>query len=174
MKLDTSFWRFALRSLVFCLFLVLAFGSWASAQPNDDWFSSQISEAYLAKDNGKGKAGDPVNAFITTDIPIHCVVMLNTSETVTVRMNLVAVSVTGVKPLSNVVSTSYTTKPNQNRVNFSGRPEGSWAAGRYRADIFVNNTLAGKLDFEINTPRAGTSSSFAAKETANKVTVRKP
>lgn len=172
--MDVSFRRIALRSLVLCLFLVLAFGSWASAQPADNGFSSQISEAYLAKDNGKGKAGDPVNSFITTDVPIYCVVMLNTSETVTVKMDLVAVSVAGVKPQSKVVSTSYTTKPNQNRVNFSGKPEGTWAAGRYRADIFVNNTLAGKLDFDINPPRAGASSSFAPKENTKKVIPGKP
>ena len=67
-------------------------------------------------------------------------------------MNLVAVAVPGVKAETRVVSTSYATKDNQNRVNFSGRPDKLWIAGKYRADIFIDNTLVKKMDFEIRKP----------------------
>lgn len=94
-------------------------------------------EIYLAKDDGKGQAGEEATSFVTTDVPIYCVVRLGTSEPMTVRMNLVAVAVAGVKPETRVVSTTYTTRDNQDRVNFSGRPAGQWVPGRYRVDIFI-------------------------------------
>lgn len=109
---------------------------------------------YLAKDDGKGRPGEAATGFTTTDVPIHCVVVLSGASTVTVRMNLVAIDVSGLKPETRVVSTNYTTKDNQNRVNFSGRPERLWFEGRYRAEIFINDTPVKKLEFEIRKPVA--------------------
>jgi hypothetical protein len=80
-----------------------------------------IDSIYLAKDDGTGQAGDAASSFAPTDIPIYCVVMLDSPAPVTVRMNLVAAKVTGVKPDSKVLSVSYTTKDGQNRVNFPER-----------------------------------------------------
>lgn len=111
-----------------------------------------FEDMYLARDDGNGKAGDAATAFVTNDIPIYCVVLLGSASPVTVKMNLVAVAVPGVKPETRVVSTSYATKENQNRVNFSGRPDKLWIAGKYRADIFIDNSLVRKMDFEIRGP----------------------
>ena len=128
-------------------------GSESSSPPEaaeKRWFE----EMYLAKDDGKGSPGEAATGFTTSDVPIHCVVVLSGASNVTVRMNLVAIDVPGVKSETRVVSTSYTTKDNQDRVNFSGRPERLWASGRYRADIFINDTLVKKLEFEIRKPIA--------------------
>src|SRR3954469_1364739 len=92
----------------------------------------QIDEVYLARDDGNGKAGEQAEEFRTTDIPIHCVVLLDNVAKVTVKMNFVAVKVAGVKPETKVVSASYTTTERQNRVNFTGTPDGAWTPGRYR------------------------------------------
>ena len=108
-----------------------------------------IADIYLAKDNGSGQAGDPATSFLSTDIPIYCVVQLDSTASVTVRMNLVAESVPGVKAETKVVSTAYTTKNGESRVNFSGRPYGKWTPGKYRADIFVNDVPIKDLTFEI-------------------------
>ena len=82
-----------------------------------------VEDIYLARDNGKGQAGDAATLFRTTDIPIFCVVKLDNSDSrVTVKMNLVAENVPGVKADTSVVSTSYTTKSGENRVNFDGGP----------------------------------------------------
>lgn len=108
-----------------------------------------IEELYLARDNGEGKAGDQVSEFRTNDIPIYCVVLLETNQKVTVKMNFVAVSVAGVKPETKVVTASYTTKENQNRVNFTGTPDGKWTPGKYRVDIFLDGKPAKNLEFEI-------------------------
>lgn len=107
------------------------------------------TEIYLAKDDGTGKAGDEATSFVTTDVPIYCVVMLNSATPVKVKMNLVAVAVSGVRPDTKVVSTSYVTRENENRVNFSGRPAGQWVPGRYRVDIFVENQPVMSREFAV-------------------------
>ncbi|MEO8041811.1 MAG: hypothetical protein ABI646_04280 [Acidobacteriota bacterium] len=108
-----------------------------------------VFEVYLAKDDGTGKAGEEATSFVTTDIPIYCVVLLDSAQPTTVKMNLVAVAVPGVKAETKVVSTTYTTKDNQDRVNFSGSPAGQWVAGRYRVDIFVGNSAVVSREFAV-------------------------
>jgi hypothetical protein len=76
-------------------------------------------------------------------------VLLETTQKVTVKMNFVAVKVAGVKPDTKVVTASYITKEGQNRVNFSGTPEGRWTPGRYRVVIFLDGKAAKELEFDI-------------------------
>jgi len=121
--------------------------------------SPAIEEVYLARDDGNGKAGDQAGEFRTTDIPIHCVVLLDNAAKVTVKMNFVAVKVAGVKPETKVVSASYTTSEKQNRVNFTGTPDGVWTPGRYRVDLFIDGKAAKSIEFDI---KASTSNVAAA------------
>lgn len=141
-----------IQTILFCLFIVA--GVYAQG---DAPVVASIEEVYLAKDDGKGKAGEPVTEFVTTDVPIYCVVLLNTQKVVTVKINFVAVGVAGVKPETKVVTASYTTKERQNRVNFTGRPDGKWTPGKYRVDIFLDGEPATSVKFEIKekTPGAG-------------------
>lgn len=83
-----------------------------------------VEDAYLARDDGNGKADEQTSEFSTSDIPIYCVVLLDRQRAVTVKINFVVMSVAGVKAETKVVTASYTTKDRQNRVNFTGRPEG--------------------------------------------------
>jgi hypothetical protein len=115
-----------------------------------------VDDVYLARDDGKGQAGEAAIVFRTTDIPIHCVVQLDSTTPATVKMNLVAENVAGVKADTKVVSTSYITKDGENRVNFSGKPLGKWAPGKYRAEIFVDGKLSKNLSFEIKDPISAT------------------
>lgn len=108
-----------------------------------------LEDVYLARDDGKGKAGEEAGDFLTTDIPIYCVVVLDSTAAVTVKMNFVAVKVGGVKTDTKVVSAVYTTKAGQNRVNFTGKPYDVWTPGKYRVDIFLNNKIVRGLEFEI-------------------------
>lgn len=109
-----------------------------------------IEQIYLAKDDGKGKAGAEAESFLTSDIPIYCVVLLNSNKQATVKMNFVAVDVKDVKPESKVFTTSYTTNGNQNQVYFTGKPGGkAWVAGNYRIDIFLDDKLVGNKEFVI-------------------------
>ena len=136
-----------------------------------------IDEVYLAKDDGTGRAAtSPTSVFLPTDIPIYCIVQLDSSTPTTVKMNLVAEQVSGVKSETKVVSASYTTKNGQNRVNFYGRPDGAWAPGKYRADIFIEDKLAKNVQFEIKAPvkAVAASRSFQPGKTAKpKVPIKK-
>ena len=114
-----------------------------------------IEEAYLAKDDGEGKAGEQVTEFQTTDVPIYCVVLLESNQAALVKMTFVAVAVAGVKPETKVVTASYTTREAQNKVNFTGRPDGKWTPGKYRVDLFLNGKMARNLVFEIKSSAAG-------------------
>jgi hypothetical protein len=122
-----------------------------------------IEEVYLAKDDGLGNVGEQVDAFATTDVPIYCVVLLDSNGKAVVKMNFVAVRVNGVKPETKVVTASYTTQAGQNRVNFTGRPERYWAPGTYRVDLFIDGRPAKNLEFEIkgSGPASGPATKFA-------------
>lgn len=138
--------------IIFILLLCLFFAFSALAQVEDKTQESQtvnVEEIYLAKDDGEGKAGDVAESFLTTDIPIYCVVMLNSSKPATVKMNFVAVDVKGVKAETKVITVSYKTNGKQNRVNFTGKPDGVWTAGNYRIDVFIDDKLVGGQSFEI-------------------------
>jgi len=135
--------KFTYAILICALFAVGVFAQ-GDAPP-----APAIEEVYLARDDGNGKAGEQVTEFRTTDVPIHCIVLLDTGGKTTVKMNFVAVQVAGVRPETKVVTASYTTAENQNRVNFTGRPDGKWTPGKYRVDLFVNGKVAGKVEFEI-------------------------
>ena len=113
-----------------------------------DVFIEKIEKIYLAKDD-KGKAGAEAESFSTTDIPIYCVIYLKSIKPSVIKMNFIAVKVTGVKPETKVISSSYKTDGSQNEVYFTGRPDGLWTAGSYRIDIFVDGEAAGNKEFEI-------------------------
>ena len=167
--------------LVSIVFLCLLFSLAALGQTPEIQSSQQdndtvaIEEIYLAKDNGEGKAGEPETNFLTTDIPIFCVVQLNSTKPATVKMNFIAAKVPGVKAETKVVSVSFKTNGKQNRVNFTGKPEDNWVAGTYRVDIFIDGKLAGSKELEIQ-PAATTNpavKSFQPKPAAKPKTVKR-
>jgi len=130
--------------------IVLSVGAFAQPPRQVDVTpSSAVEDVYLARDDGEGKAGEVSAIFYTTDMPIHCIVVLANPDPAAVRMNFVAVKVNGVKPDSRVVSSSYATRQGQDRVFFTGKPQGKWTAGSYRIDVFVNDKLEKSLDFEV-------------------------
>ena len=144
-------------SLLFLLLLsITAIAQLPQATP--EAAAGPVEDVYLARDNGEGKAGDMVEGFTTGDARIFCVVVLTGYDPTPVKMLLVAVKVPGVKPESKVVSAAYTTKQGQDRVYFSGSPDGNWVPGTYRIDIFVADKKERSLSFEIK----GTAAPAAA------------
>ena len=152
---------------LFSVLLVSLF-LFAAAAAQDPAAPPVIAEIFLAKANIDGKAGDAAENFIVSDVPIFCIVRLVAPGVAAVKMDLIAANVPGVKPGTKVVSTSYTTKSNEDRVNFRGRPNGLWVAGKYRAEIFISDKKVRNLEFEIKP-----SITEAEKPPANKPT-RKP
>lgn len=131
--------------ILFTIFTLNVFGQ---TEPK----SVGVEELYLAKDDGKGKAGDVAESFQTNDVPIHCIIQLDSMNPTTVKMNFVAVEVKGVKAETKVVSVSYKTNGKQNSVDFTGKPEKIWTAGNYRIDIFLDDKLIQSKTFEIKNP----------------------
>jgi hypothetical protein len=138
--------------IIFLFFLCALFSFNIFGQPEtDETGAAQVSveSISLARDDGNGKAGELTTNFTTTDIPIYCVIKLSSTKSVTVKMNLIAVKVAGVKPETKVITVSYKTNGKQNIVNFTGSPEDVWTAGAYRIDIFVDDKAGGSQTFEI-------------------------
>jgi len=135
-----------LLTLTICLFLCLNLVGQEAITPDE----IGIEDLYLAKDNGQGKAGEKSESFFTNDVPIYCIVQLNSTNPANVKMNFIALKVTGVKAESLVFTISYKTNGQQSRVNFTGQPEGGkWVPGTYRIDILVDEKPAKNLTFEI-------------------------
>jgi hypothetical protein len=137
--------------LVLAVFLCLFLGSNAFSQAEEDTkkLSVGVEEITLARGDGSGSAGGTTDKFIVTDVPIFCFIQLDSEKSATVKMILIAVKAAGLRPESKVVTVSYTTKAKQNQVNFTASPDVVWAAGDYRADIYVDEKLAKSRAFVI-------------------------
>jgi hypothetical protein len=133
---------------IFIVFFSLLFAVSAHAQTQAP-VEVAIESFWLARDDGNGKAGDETDVFNTTDIPIHCVVRLNSRTPATVKLNFVAVKVPGVKAETKVITVSYKTNGKQNQVYFTGKPDGVWTAGTYRIELFIDGKPGGSKDFQI-------------------------
>lgn len=138
-------------ALFFCLFFSLNEFGQTAPDENKKEIKEEIGveEISLARDDGNGKPGATTDTFITTDVPIHCFILLNSTKTVSVKMNVVAVKANGLKPESNVVTVNYKTNGTQNGINFNASPATIWAAGTYRIDVLIDGRRAKSLDFEI-------------------------
>ncbi len=135
--------------LVISLCLFFSFNALAQTEPENKNAEISVEEISLARDDGNGKPGEIAEKFNTTDRPIYCIIELNAEKSVAVKMIFVAAKANNLKPETKIVTVSYTTKENENGVTFNAAPNGAWAAGSYRVDIYLNNKLAKSRAFEI-------------------------
>lgn len=111
-----------------------------------------VEEIQLARAVGtNGELSEPTTIFTTTDVPIYCSIKFGASgKAAAVKMNFVAVSASGLKPNSVVVSVNYKTNGKETGVNFEASPGAKvWAAGKYRVDILFDGKASKSLGFEI-------------------------
>lgn len=127
-----------------------------SAQSNQNNAEIGVKEISLARNDGNGKAGEITDKFYTTDVPLYCIIQLNSDKSASVKMNIVAVKADGYKPETKVITVSYTTKETHNKVIFNASPEKVWSAGTYRVDVLINGKFADSLSFEIEKKAAET------------------
>jgi hypothetical protein len=165
--------------LSFCLFSSLTiFGQPPSAPKAKPVVG--IENILLLRDDGDGNADEEAAVFEQTDVPIHCRIFLDSFIPATVKMNLIALNVKGLKAESKIITVSYKTNGEQNIVNFRGSPDNVWLAGKYRIDIFVDEKLAGNREFEIQqnepVPPAAAQTNFVEPKpkTKPKTTTRRP
>ncbi len=134
--------------LSFCLFFSLTIFGQPPAAPKVKPVVG-IESILLLRDDGDGNADEETAVFKQSDVPIHCRIFLDSFIPTTVKMNLIATDVKGLKADSKIITVSYKTNGEQNIVNFRGAPDNIWIAGKYRIDIFVDEKLAGNREFEI-------------------------
>ena len=144
--------------IFFCLLLgalacVSVFGQAEQRSP-----TIGVENISIARDDGTGNPGEIVTGFVSTDIPIHCLIELSSTAAVTIKMNFIAVKAAGLKAETKVVTASYTTTESQNKVRFNASPDGLWPVGKYRIDIFLDGKPAKSLEFEIEKSPTETSS----------------
>ncbi len=142
--------------LVLIVFLCLYVSVSAKAQiaGQEDEIEQTVEEITLARDDGEGGAGEEQEAFLTSDVPIHCSVLLTSAKPVVVKMNIVFIKAGASKSESKVVTVSFKTNGKQNRVNFTGSPERTWTAGTYRVDILLDGKLTKSKVFEVTSAMA--------------------
>lgn len=132
--------------LAISLCLFFCFDAFAQTEKTAE---AGVEEITLARSDGNGGVGETTDKFIATDIPIYCLITLDSTKSVAVKMNLIAVKAAGLKPETKVVVVNYKMNGKQNQVNFDASPGGVWAAGSYRVDIYIDGKLAKSRAFEI-------------------------
>jgi len=135
--------------LLIAAFLCLAAVWTAYAQSDGNGASSSVSKTTLARKESDGTITENPEKFRPTDIPIICYVDLTEDQPVEVKISIIAVRAVGLRPESKIVNVAYRTKAGENAVTFNVRPEGRWAAGSYRADVFLNGKAADSVSFEV-------------------------
>lgn len=154
-----------IRHLALITFLTVAVFTVAASGQIAEPGKQSVAGIYLAKDDGKGNAGESVDRFEIDDIPIYCVVQLEQSVKTTIKMVFVAANVPGVKAEWPVVTTTYTLKDGEDRVTFFGAPEKKWAVGKYRVDIYLDGKIARDFPFDIGDADAAIAAAKIAPKT---------
>ncbi len=134
---------------ILCLFFGLNVAAQAEKSDAADILTTAVEQISLLRDDGAGKAGDAAENFSTADKILHFHIQLTSRKPAMVKMILVAADVAGLKPETKSITVSYKTNGKQNIVNFTATPEDAWLAGKYRADVFIDDNPAGKKEFEI-------------------------
>ncbi|HMS43434.1 MAG TPA: hypothetical protein PKE69_24605 [Pyrinomonadaceae bacterium] len=155
--------------IVSVIFLCLFFGFSIFAQTD----KVGIETISLWRVGADGATNEETEGFLTNDKPLLFCVKLNSLKPTTVKMLLVAVDVKGIKPETKSVTISFTTNGKQNIVNFRANPEGSWLAGKYRADIYINNKLAANKEFMIEKPPSQNENETVPKPNSKPRTARR-
>ena len=127
---------------------IAAVGS-VQAQTNGDEDSPKVSKTTLARKESDGTITEDPETFRPKDVPIICYVDLTVDHPVEVRLVSVAKRAVGLRPESRIATVTYKTKQGESGVTFTSRPKGLWAAGSYRADVFLNGTLSDSKDFTV-------------------------
>lgn len=161
--------------LSFCLFFSLTVSGQPPSAPKAKPVVG-IESILLMRDDGDGNAEEETAVFKHSDVPIHCRIFLDSFIPATVKMNLIAMNVKGLKAESKIITVSYRTNGEQNIVNFRGAPDNVWIAGKYRIDIFVDEKLAGNKEFEIqqDKPAPPAQTNLAVPKPKTKTPARKP
>jgi hypothetical protein len=110
---------------------------------NTDIFVEKI---YMAKDDD-GKPGDETSTFAASDRTVHCVIELNKAKKGTkVRFVWKAVDVAGSRN-EEIKTIDYTTNSFENKVRGHLTLPRDWPIGKYRVEVYINDSLDKTIDY---------------------------
>lgn len=113
---------------------------------NADVFVERI---YMAKDDG-GKPGDETSSFSPSDRTVHCVIELNKAKKGTkVRFIWKAVDVAGSRN-EEIKTIDYSTNSFENKVRGHLTLPRDWPTGKYRVEVYINDSLDKTIDYTID------------------------
>lgn len=102
----------------------------------------------LARDDGSGNAGETVTSFKPSDHTFHAHVELNRIETgLKVKLAWVAVDTSEGKNVA--IADKEFTALAANVVDGQLSLPNDWPVGKYRLDVYLNDTLAQSVDFTV-------------------------
>lgn len=134
---------------ILAVLVCLAAATCAAAQTAELVRTDEVAKVTLAREEADGTITENPPTFRPRDVPITCYVDLADDRQVEVRLVIVAVKAVGLRPNSDLVSVRYKTNKGETQVTFTARPKGNWAAGEYRADIFINGARAASAGFRV-------------------------
>jgi hypothetical protein len=109
-----------------------------------------VEKIDLAKDDGKGDAGETVSSFRASDNPLHFVAHLSEFEAGTkVKMVLSAIDAGGSKDVK-VGEVEKETTAFENVIDAHWKFPRDWPTGQYKIEAYVNGKLDKSLEFEIS------------------------
>jgi len=107
-----------------------------------------VERIFMAKDND-GKPGEETDSFAPSDRTVHCVIELNKAKKGTkVRFIWKAVDVAGEQN-QEIKTIDYTTNSFENKVRGHLTLPRDWPAGKYRVEVYINDSLDKTIDYTI-------------------------
>jgi len=139
---------------IVCLILLAGCGGGAApaalaptstpADPN----AVQVESVTLARGDGSGKPGETVTSFKPTDRTFYATVKLNQLKPgLKIKFSWVAVAAAG-SANQEIAKQEFSTLTTNTITNTLVEPQ-DWPTGKYRLDIYVNDSLAKSVDFTV-------------------------
>ena len=108
----------------------------------------KIQSITLARDDGSGNAGETVTNFSPTDHTFYATITLDHIETgLKVKLTWVAVDANGVT--NQTIDSSEFTSLAANVVNGKLSLPHDWPTGKYRLDVYLNDSLQQSVNFNV-------------------------
>ena len=125
---------------IICLILLGACGNSSSGV--------KIDSVTLARDDGSGKPGETVTSFRPSDRTFYVLVKLDRLETgLKVKVSWVAVAAAG--STNQVLAEREFSALTANTIRGDITLPNDWPTGKYRVDIYVNDSLQKSVDFTV-------------------------
>lgn len=132
------------KTLSILSFLVLILSSCEKNKENS-YQKLTVAKAYVTKDN-EGKPTTETANLLAEDLNFHCLVQMNKKEAgAKVTVNLIAVAAENYENYE--VRTLDQTTDKDSILDFSFSLARPWFKGKYRCDIYVNDTLIRNTEF---------------------------